>query len=243
MKDQYIILSGVITWRPFAFIRDQDLRLLARRRAGEAKILVVFLRSIRGKLLSTYGRPSSPMRPAGWMVSPSRCIPVHQFHPFQHVPDGSETLRIRPALSVKLMNNWVDREFFMEVAANVSASCESFLKTLKRGEICANDYAHGDHLRTHRGVDGGSRQSLPAALGATLPFTGGFEQAATEAGCLGPSMSFFRHAEIYRPMWGSPGEAWGAATAAALPIVSMSFPLAIPRRVGLHQSPLPLRQL
>ena len=50
-------------------------------------------------------------------------------------------------------------------------------------------------------------------------------------------MSFFRHAEIYR----SDGER--EPTEAGSPtIVSMSLQLAIPWRVGLHQSPPPLRQ-
>ena len=33
-----------------------------------------------------------------------------------------------------------------------NASCESFMKTLKREEIYANDYVDLDHLRQHRGV-------------------------------------------------------------------------------------------
>ncbi len=35
-------------------------------------------------------------------------------------------------------------------------------------------------------------------------------------------MSFFRHEEIYRPMWDSFWRSLGATTAAAPPIVSMS---------------------
>ena len=85
-----------------------------------------------------------------------------------------------------------------------NASCESFLKTLKREEIYANEYRDLDHLRTNieefieRYYN---RCRLHSALGYRSPEE--FEQAATGAVSRGASMSFFRHEEIFRPMWDS----------------------------------------
>ena len=97
-----------------------------------------------------------------------------------------------------------------------NASCESFLKTLKREEIYANDYRDLDHLRANIEdfIDRYyNRCRLHSALGYRSPEE--FEQAATEAVSLGASLSFFRHAEIYRPMWDSSWRSLGATTAAA----------------------------
>jgi putative transposase len=97
-----------------------------------------------------------------------------------------------------------------------NASCESFLKTLKREEIYANYYRDLDHLRANieefieRYYN---RCRLHSALGYQSPEE--FEQTATEAVSLGASMSFFRHEEIYRPMWDSSWRSLGATTAAA----------------------------
>jgi transposase InsO family protein len=97
-----------------------------------------------------------------------------------------------------------------------NASCESFMKTLKREEIHANDYHDLDHLRTNieefieRYYN---RCRLHSALGYRSPEE--FEQIATEAVSRGASMSFFRHAEIYRPMWDTSRPSLGATTAAA----------------------------
>ncbi len=81
-----------------------------------------------------------------------------------------------------------------------NASCESFMKTLKREEIYANQYQDLDHLRANieefieRYYN---RSRLHSALGYRTPEE--FEQAAnTEANSTGARMSFFRHAEIYR---------------------------------------------
>jgi len=82
-----------------------------------------------------------------------------------------------------------------------NASCESFMKTLKREEIHANQYRDLDHLRANIAefIDGyynGVR--LHSALGYKPPEE--FERAAVPATTsLGATMSFFRHAEIYRP--------------------------------------------
>jgi putative transposase len=97
-----------------------------------------------------------------------------------------------------------------------NASCESFLKTLKREEIYANDYRDLDHLRANIEdfIDRYyNRCRLHSALGYRSPEE--FEKAATEAVSLGASMSFFRHEEIYRPMWHSCRRSLGATTAAA----------------------------
>ncbi len=82
-----------------------------------------------------------------------------------------------------------------------NASCESFMKTLKREEIYANDYLDLDHLRTN--VEAFIEQyynrcRLHSALGYKTPEE--FEQAITSAATsAGATMSFFRHGEDYRP--------------------------------------------
>jgi putative transposase len=97
-----------------------------------------------------------------------------------------------------------------------NASCESFMKTLKREEIYANDYHDLDHLRANieefieRYYN---RCRLHSALEYRSPEE--FERIATEAVSLGASMSFFRHEEIYRPMWDTSRPSLGATTAAA----------------------------
>jgi transposase InsO family protein len=87
-----------------------------------------------------------------------------------------------------------------------NASCESFIKTLKREEIYANPYRDLNHLRANieefieRYYN---RLRLHSALGYQSPEE--FEQAAGgEAIPISASMSFFRHAEIYR----SDGTPW-----------------------------------
>jgi len=97
-----------------------------------------------------------------------------------------------------------------------NASCESFLKTLKREEIYANEYRDLDHLRAN--IEEFIERyynhcRLHSALGYRSPEE--FEQAATGAVSRGASMSFFRHEEIYRPMWDSSWRSLGATTAAA----------------------------
>jgi transposase InsO family protein len=86
-----------------------------------------------------------------------------------------------------------------------TASCESFLKTLKREEIYANEYRDLDHLRAN--IEASieqyyNRSRLHSALGYRPPEE--FEQAANgDAAANGASMSFFRHEEIYRSDVGS----------------------------------------
>jgi putative transposase len=81
-----------------------------------------------------------------------------------------------------------------------NASCESFMKTLKREEVYANQYTDLDHLRANilEFIEQYyNRQRLHSALGYVPPEE--FEQAAhTEAISTGARVSFFRHAEIYR---------------------------------------------
>jgi transposase InsO family protein len=81
-----------------------------------------------------------------------------------------------------------------------NASCESFMKTLKREEIYANDYLDLDHLRTHieAFIDQYyNRCRLHSALGYQPPeeFEQRLKSTATNAGA---TMSFFRHREDYR---------------------------------------------
>ena len=83
-----------------------------------------------------------------------------------------------------------------------NASCESFIKTLKREEIYANSYRDLQDLRARMAEfieNYYNRQRLHSALGYRPPEE--FEQAfqispATPAP--GPTLSFFRHREIYR---------------------------------------------
>ncbi len=84
-----------------------------------------------------------------------------------------------------------------------NASCESFMRTLKREEIYANTYRDLDDLRAHieEFIDRYyNRIRLHSALGYRPPEE--FEQAAAQPGPTGglgaAGMSFFRHGEIYR---------------------------------------------
>jgi transposase InsO family protein len=81
-----------------------------------------------------------------------------------------------------------------------NASCESFMKTLKREEIYANEYQDLDDLRTNieAFIDQYyNRQRLHSALGYRPPEE--FEQLGKQgADSPGATMSFFRHEEIFR---------------------------------------------
>src|ERR1700680_4993286 len=81
-----------------------------------------------------------------------------------------------------------------------NASCESFMKTLKREEIYANEYRDLEHLRENIAAFIDSyynRVRLHSALGYKAPEE--FEQAAHPAALSqGATMSFFRHEKIYR---------------------------------------------
>jgi putative transposase len=81
-----------------------------------------------------------------------------------------------------------------------NASCESFIKTLKREEIYASQYLDLNHLRTNieEFIDCYyNRCRLHSALGYRSPEE--FEQTAqTEAVSSAATMSFFRHKEIFR---------------------------------------------
>jgi transposase InsO family protein len=85
-----------------------------------------------------------------------------------------------------------------------NASCESFMRTLKREEIYANTYRDLEDLRVH--IEEFiecyyNRIRLHSALGYLPPEE--FEQTSSAApadACSTASMSFFRHGEIYHPM-------------------------------------------
>jgi transposase InsO family protein len=89
-----------------------------------------------------------------------------------------------------------------------NASCESFMKTLKREEIDANEYRDLDHLRENIAefIDNYyNRVRLHSALGYKPPEE--FEQAADPTTLPpGATMSFFRHEEIFRSDVGSKAE-------------------------------------
>jgi putative transposase len=81
-----------------------------------------------------------------------------------------------------------------------NASCESFIKTLKREEIYANDYRDLEHLRAN--IEEFIERyyncrRLHSALGYRPPEE--FEQVArTDPLVAGARLSFFRHEEIFR---------------------------------------------
>jgi transposase InsO family protein len=82
-----------------------------------------------------------------------------------------------------------------------NASCESFMKTLKREEIYANDYVDLNHLRSTIEAfieQYYNRCRLHSALGYQPPdeFEQHLKYGVTSAGA---TMSFFRHGEDYRP--------------------------------------------
>ena len=106
-----------------------------------------------------------------------------------------------------------------------NASCESFIKTLKREEIHLTEYRDFDHLRANIEVfiePYYNRSRLHSSLGYRPPTE--FEQAA-ESGTLGQGarLSFFRHEEIYRSEKGD--------------AVMRSGPPAAPRTLGIDESP------
>ena len=81
-----------------------------------------------------------------------------------------------------------------------NASCESFMKTLKREEIYANTYVDLEHLRTNIEAfieQYYNRWRLHSALGYQAPdeFERHLDSAVASAGA---TMSFFRHGEDYR---------------------------------------------
>lgn len=82
-----------------------------------------------------------------------------------------------------------------------NASCESFMKTLKREEIYASDYRDLEHLRQNleEFIERYYNQvRLHSALGYLPPQE--FEQSLTAGNSsAAATMSFFRHEEDYRP--------------------------------------------
>ncbi len=112
-----------------------------------------------------------------------------------------------------------------------NASCESFMKTLKREEIYANDYVDLDHLRTNIEAfieQYYNRCRLHSALGYRSPdeFEQQLKSTATSAGA---TMSFFRHGEDYRPD--------GAKALRRADSITRSGPQAAPQTIGVDESP------
>jgi putative transposase len=108
-----------------------------------------------------------------------------------------------------------------------NASCESFIKTLKKEEIYANDYQDLDHLRANieAFIDRYYNHSrLHSALGYRSPEE--LEQALAQDPAeisAGPKVSFFRHEEIYRTD--------------ESPELTRSGPKTAPRTIGIDESP------
>jgi putative transposase len=105
-----------------------------------------------------------------------------------------------------------------------NASCESFMKTLKREEIYASDYRDLEHLRQNleEFIDRYyNRVRLHSALAYQPPEE--FEQALVSPNrAAAATMSFFRHGEDYRP---------DAAS------VIGSGPQTTPKTIGSDESP------
>jgi len=116
---------------------------------------------------------------------------------------------------------------------------------VKRGEIYANDYRDLDDLRSHieqfidRYYD---RQRLHSALGCRPPEE--FEKLAEPVAAFsGATMSFFSGMGKCIDAIERRNEEMGSRNNPAPHLIpSMSLQLNIPWRVGLHQSPPPLRQ-
>jgi transposase InsO family protein len=106
-----------------------------------------------------------------------------------------------------------------------NASCESFMKTLKREEIYANDYVDLEHLRRNIEAfidDYYNRCRLHSALGYQPPeeFEQQLKTATTGAAA---TMSFFRHGEDYRPD--------------AISSMTRGGPQTTPPTIGIDESP------
>jgi len=105
-----------------------------------------------------------------------------------------------------------------------NASCESFIKTLKREEIYVSDYRDLEHLRQNleEFLDRYyNRVRLHSALDYQSPQE--FEQSSVAAGHpAAATMSFFRHGEDYRP------DAFN---------VKESGPQTTPPTIGIDESP------
>jgi putative transposase len=117
-----------------------------------------------------------------------------------------------------------------------NASCESFIKTLKREEIQAIEYRDFDHL--HANLEAFVEQyynceRLHSALGYRPPAE--FEQAAASATTSqGATMSFFRHQEIYRS---DGGRSESSAAGTERDALTESGPETAPRTIGFDESP------
>lgn len=112
-----------------------------------------------------------------------------------------------------------------------NASCESFMKTLKREEIYAHDYLDLAHLRANIEAfieQYYNRCRLHSALGYRSPeeFEQQLESTAPSAGA---TMSFFRHGEDYRPD--------SEKTSAAADSKTRSGPQTAPLTIGFDESP------
>ena len=80
-----------------------------------------------------------------------------------------------------------------------NAGCESFMKTLKQEEIYVNQYRDLEDLRVHIEEfleQYYNRLRMHSALGYLSPEQ--FERDADRETTTGPSVSFFRHREIYQ---------------------------------------------
>ena len=108
-----------------------------------------------------------------------------------------------------------------------NASCESFMKTLKREEISANDYVDLEHLRRNIETfieDYYNRCRLHSALAYQPPeeFEQLLESTTISAGA---TMSFFRHGKDYQP------DSVGAKTKSGPQTAPLST-------IGLDESPV-----
>ena len=128
-----------------------------------------------------------------------------------------------------------------------NAKAESFMKTLKYEEVYRSEYRDLAEARASIGrflEQVYNQKRLHSALGYSPPAE--FEQQL----CAQPADSAAVAGGVFRGMgksfdpmgWVCAGVGREADRFTPRPIVSMSFQLAIPWRVGLHQSPPPLHQ-
>ena len=161
-------------------------------------------------------------------------------------------LRPRLAICQRRLTRICSRKMALQISMSRkgnpwdNAACESFMKTLKYEEVHRNEYRDLDEARScnrrvflRRSIteSGFTPRSATCHRRSSKPTHSTTKGGRCAAAYL---MSFSRHREIFRSdAIRSVRERLAAAPGL---IVSMSFQLAIPRRVVLQHCPLPLRQ-
>ncbi|HEV2424686.1 MAG TPA: IS3 family transposase [Terriglobia bacterium] len=120
-----------------------------------------------------------------------------------------------------------------------NASCESFIKTLKREEVNGTAYRDLEHLRSNLEAfleQYYNHERLHSSLGYVPPAE--FEQSIESASSSrGASLSFFRHEEIYRTDGGAGEASRLQASSSSAGKETGSDPQTAPRTIGCDESP------